>query len=100
MLTSHTVLVVPLSKDLLKKSLTILRRLLKSRESLVACPYLCDILYDRLLYISPDPKEWAAGSPLLALYYASALIAKEKTTLKKKTALQVTLNGDMKKIYN
>jgi len=57
MLTSQTVLVVHLNKDLLKKSLTISRRLLEFRESLVACPYLCNILYDRLLYVSLDPKE-------------------------------------------
>lgn len=56
MLTSHTVLVVHLNKNLLKKSLTI-SRLLEARESLVACPYHCDILYDRLLYVSHDPKE-------------------------------------------
>lgn len=68
MLTSHTVLVVHLNKDLLKTSLTTSRRLFESRESLVACPYLCDILYDRLLYVSPDPKERAARSPLSALY--------------------------------
>jgi hypothetical protein len=67
-LTSRTVLVVHLNKDLLQKSLTTWRRLLESRESFVACSYLCDILYHRLLYVSPDPKERAARLPLSALY--------------------------------
>ncbi|RYN64917.1 hypothetical protein AA0119_g11479 [Alternaria tenuissima] len=47
---SSFILAVHLNKDLLKKSLTISRRLLESCKSLVACPYLCDILYNRLLY--------------------------------------------------
>lgn len=72
MLTSHTVLVVHLNKDLLKTSLTTSRRLFESRESLVACPYLCDILYDRLLYVNI----MVSGLPnaLLILVHCSQLI--------------------------
>jgi hypothetical protein len=91
--------VVHLNKDL-QKSLTTSRRLLESRESFVACPYLCDILYNRLLYVSPDPKERAARSLYQLYTYAPAPIAEEKTALEKKAVLQVSSNGGTKKIYD